>query len=145
MDYMKRAIELSKIAENEGEVPVGCVIVCEDKIIAEAYNKREKEKNALCHAEIMAIDKACKHLKSWRLDNCDLYVTMEPCPMCAGAIINARIRRVYFGCFDEKMGCCDSVENFFRGQFPCKTEVFGGFHEVECKEIVNDFFKKIRK
>ncbi len=145
MDYMKKALELAEFAEKEGEIPVGCVIVCDNKIIAEGYNKREKYKNALYHAEIEAIDKACRYLKSWRLDRCDLYVTMEPCPMCAGAILNSRIRRVYFGCFDEKMGCCESKENFFRGQFGYSTEVYGGFYEDECKNILNRFFKNIRK
>ena len=141
---MKRAIQLAELAQNEGEVPVGCVIVCDDKIIAEGYNKREQNKNALHHAEIEAIDKACKYLGSWRLDNCDLYVTLEPCPMCAGAILNARIRRVYYGCRDERMGCCESRENFFKGQFDSNTEIYGGFSEERCKEIIKNFFKKLR-
>ncbi len=144
MDYMKRAIELAELAEKEGEVPVGCVIVCDGEIIAEGYNKREQNKNALHHAEIEAIDKACKYLGSWRLDKCDLYVTLEPCPMCAGAIVNSRIRRVYFGCRDERMGCCESRENFFKGQFDCNTEIYGGFSEDRCKELLKKFFEKLR-
>ena len=111
--YMKAALKLAHKAAEEGEVPVGAVVVCDGKIVGRGRNRRETKKNALHHAEIEAIEKACKKLGGWRLHRCDLYVTLEPCPMCAGAIINARIKTVYFGAFDPKAGSCGSMINLF--------------------------------
>ena len=122
--YMKAALKLAHKAAEEGEVPVGAVVVCDGKIVGRGRNRRETKKNALHHAEIEAIEKACRKLGGWRLHRCDLYVTLEPCPMCAGAIINARIKTVYFGAFDPKAGSCGSMINLFsrtiisRSSFP---------------------------
>lgn len=143
--FMTLAIELSKKAAAEGEVPVGAVIVKNGEVVATGFNTREKEQNALGHAEINAINEACKKLHSWRLDDCEIYVTMEPCPMCAGAIINARIPTVVFGCYDLKMGAFDSVTNLAAAGFDFKPEVYGGIAEAECKEVVKEFFKDLRK
>ena len=111
--FMNEAIKQAKIAERYDETPIGAVIVYEDKVIARGRNKREEKKNSLCHAEIVAINKACKKMEAWRLSECDLYVTLEPCPMCAGAIIQSRIRNVYFGAYDYKAGCAGSKVNLF--------------------------------
>ena len=111
--FMKAALKLAQKSAEEGEVPVGCVIVCDGKIVGRGRNRRETKKTALSHAEIEAIGKACKKLGGWRLHKCDLYVTLEPCPMCAGAIINARIRTVYYGADDSKAGSCGSLINLF--------------------------------
>jgi len=143
--FMNRAIELAKIAANKGEVPVGAVIVKDGKIIGEGYNMREQKKNALSHAETEAINAACKTLGDWRLDNCTIYVTLEPCPMCAGAIINARISEVVFGAYDRQMGCMDSVTNIAALPFSAGTTVYGGIKEDECKKILTDFFEGVRK
>ena len=143
--FMLRAIELSQIAANNGEVPVGAVIVKNGVIVGEGYNMREKKKSALSHAEIEAINAACKTLDDWRLDDCTIYVTLEPCPMCAGAIINARIKEVVFGAYDNTMGCLDSVTNLMALPFANDTVVYGGICEDECKQILTDFFKKVRK
>lgn len=143
--FMNRAIELAKIAANKGEVPVGAVIVKDGKIIGEGYNMREQKKNALSHAETEAINAACKTLGDWRLDNCTIYVTLEPCPMCAGAIINARISEVVFGAYDRQMGCMDSVTNIAALSFATGTTVYGGIKEDECKKILTDFFEGVRK
>lgn len=143
--FMNRAIELAKIAANKGEVPVGAVIVKDGKIIGEGYNMREQKKNALSHAETEAINAACKTLGDWRLDNCTIYVTLEPCPMCAGAIINARISEVVFGAYDRQMGCMDSVTNIAALSFAAGTTVYGGIKEDECKKILTDFFEGVRK
>ncbi len=143
--YMKRAIMRAKAATNYGEVPIGAVIVKDGKIIATGRNMREQKKNALHHAEIIAIDRACKKLGAWRLIDCTLYVTMEPCPMCAGAIINSRIKRVVFGCYDKKAGAMGSV--FDISQFPLnhKFEVEGGVLEEDCAELLSNFFLKLRQ
>ncbi len=143
--FMTRAIELAKKASAEGEVPVGAVVVKDGKIIGEGYNMREQKKNALSHAEIEAINAACKTLGDWRLDNCTIYVTLEPCPMCAGAIINARISEVVFGAYDLNMGCMDSVSNIAALPFAAGTTVYGGIKEDECKKILTDFFEGVRK
>ncbi|MBQ6884191.1 MAG: nucleoside deaminase [Clostridia bacterium] len=143
--FMTRAIELAKKASAEGEVPVGAVVVKDGKIIGEGYNMREQKKNALSHAEIEAINAACKTLGDWRLDNCTIYVTLEPCPMCAGAIINARISEVVFGAYDLNMGCMDSVSNIAALPFAAETTVYGGIKEDECKKILTDFFEGVRK
>lgn len=142
---MTRAIELARIAAQEGEVPVGAVVVKDGKIIGEGYNMREQKNNALSHAEIEAINAACNNLGDWRLDGCTIYVTLEPCPMCAGAIINSRIREVVFGAYDLSMGCMDSVANLANLPFAVGTTIYGGIKEDECKKILTDFFEGVRK
>ena len=141
---MRSALEKAKRCTAEGEVPVGAVIVRNGEIISYGRNRREKEKNALCHAEIEAIDKACRLLGSWRLSDCDLYVTLEPCPMCAGAIINARIKSVYFGAFDDKAGSFGSAADFNRLSYNHKPEIYAGIMEKECQEMLTEFFKELR-
>lgn len=143
--FMTRAIELAKKAATQGEVPVGAVIVKDGKIIGEGYNMREQKHNALSHAETEAINAACNTLGDWRLDGCTIYVTLEPCPMCAGAIINARIKEVVFGAYDLSMGCMDSVTNITTLPFAADTTVYGGIKEDECKHILTEFFKNARK
>ena len=142
--YMKEAIKEAKKAEKIGEVPVGAVIVKEDKIIARGHNLRETKMNSLKHAEIIAIDKACKKLGNFRLEDCDLYVTLEPCLMCAGAIVQSRIRKVYFGTFDEKYGAVASVANAFEIKSNHKVEYEEGLCKEECKNIIKEFFKELR-
>lgn len=145
-DFMKEAIKQSKKAENINETPIGAVIVHKGKIIARGYNKRETKKNCLCHAEIMAINKASKKLGGWRLPECDIYVTLEPCAMCAGAIISSRIDNLYFGAYDKKSGSAGSVINLFeQNLFNHNVNVVGGIMEKECSTIITDFFKKLRK
>ncbi len=143
-EYMKEALALARKAFEMGEVPVGAVAVWEGKIVGRGMNLRETDKNALRHAEISAIDEACKNLGGWRLWKCDLYVTLEPCPMCAGAIINARIKTLIFGAFDAKMGSVDSVVNLCDYPYNHKVEVYGGICEDECLEVLKDFFKNLR-
>ncbi len=143
--FMLEAYKAAKEAYNDGEVPVGAVIVRNNEIISIGRNRREKEKNALLHAEIDAIDKACKALGGWRLWNCELYVTLEPCPMCAGAIINAHIPKVYFGAYDFKNGSCGTITNLFEMPFGFKPECTGGIMTDECTALIKDFFKKLRK
>lgn len=142
---MLKAIELAKVAADEGEVPVGAVVVKGGEIIATGRNRRESEKNALCHAEIEAINNACKALGGWRLFQCELYVTLEPCPMCAGAIINSRIKSIYFGAYDQKAGSFGTIADFNRIPYNHKPEVYGGIMESECKALLTDFFKSLRK
>ena len=144
-DFMKYALTLAKQSANEGEVPVGAIVVCDGKIVGEGRNRREVVKNALHHAEIEAIDNACKNLGGWRLWKCDLYVTLEPCPMCAGAIINSRIRNVYFGAKDEKNGAVISAAQLFDMNFTHKPDYEGGIMGEECAKILSDFFKDLRK
>ena len=142
--YMEKALALAKQAAQEGEVPVGCVIVRNGQIVALGRNCRETQKSALGHAEIQAIDAACKALGGWRLWDCTLYVTLEPCSMCAGAIINARIPRVVFGARDEKYGACGSVCNLFSMNFNHKPQVTAGVLESESKALMEDFFRQLR-
>lgn len=142
--YMSRAIELAKDAALSGEIPVGAVIVRNKQIIAVGQNRRERDQTALGHAEIEAISSACQTLDTWRLDDCDLYVTLEPCPMCAGAIINSRIRRVYFGAYDSKAGSFGSLTDLSVLPFEHRPEIYGGIMELECKQLLTDFFKEIR-
>lgn len=142
---MRQALELAKQASDEGEVPVGAVVVCEGKVVGTGRNRREKEKNALCHAEIEAIDNACKTLGGWRLHKCDLYVTLEPCPMCSGAVINSRIKRLVYGAADKKAGCARSVTNLFDMPFNHKPEIVSGVLEEECASLLQDFFRELRK
>ena len=138
---MKRAIAAGSI----GEVPVGAIIVKDGKIISSGKNMRESKANALLHAEITAIDRACKKLGAWRLSGCTLYVTLEPCPMCAGAIINSRIERVVFGAFDKKAGAFGSVMDINSFPLNHKCEVEGGVLQQECAELLSCFFKELRK
>lgn len=143
--FMQNAIDEAKKARSIGEVPVGAVIVFENKIIGSGYNKRETSKNALSHAEIEAINEACKTLGSWRLLNCDLYVTLEPCPMCIGAIINSRIKKVVFGCADPKSGSCGSLINLTDLPYNHRPEIVSGIMKDECSTLLSDFFKNLRK
>jgi tRNA(adenine34) deaminase len=143
--YMMQAIIEARKAFELGEVPVGAVIVCDGRIIARAYNLRETSNQAIAHAETLAIQKACSKMGSWRLDDCDLYVTLEPCPMCAGAIINARIKSVYFGAYDSKGGACGSVVDLFKkGSFNHSPIVYSGIMEEECETLLKEFFSKLR-
>ena len=141
---MKAALKLAQKAADEGEVPVGAVVVCDGKIVGRGRNRRETKKNALHHAEIEAIEKACKKLGGWRLHRCDLYVTLEPCPMCAGAILNARIPRVYYGARDRAMGACGGVLNLFMEDFPARPALVGGVLREECHQVLADFFRSLR-
>lgn len=143
-DFMSQAMILAKNAEKHGDVPVGAVIVKKGKIIAKGQNRREKDKNSLLHAEIVAIDEACKAIESKYLTDCTLYVTLEPCPMCAGAIINSRIDRVVFGAYDDKAGCFGTLTDFNTLSFNHRPEIIGGYMEKECREILTEFFSKRR-
>ena len=144
--FMKEALKEAKKAEAVSEVPIGAVIVCEGKVIARAHNTKNQHRNALKHAEMLVIDKAIKKRGDWRLTDCDLYVTLEPCPMCAGACINARLRSVVFGAYDEKAGCCGTLYNLpVDTRFNHRPEVIGGVMEAECAGILSDFFKNLRK
>ena len=145
-EYMKRALELAREAYDEGEVPVGAVVVKKTtgEIVGEGRNRRETKKNALAHAEIEAIDMACRTLGGWRLPECALYVTLEPCPMCCGAIINSRIDNVYFGAYDYKSGSAVSVQKMFDMPYNYRPEVTGGVMEEECSAILSEFFKELR-
>lgn len=145
INYMKHAISRAKAAAKRDEVPIGAVIVKDDKIISTGRNMRECKKNALHHAEIIAIDRACKKLNAWRLSDCTLYVTMEPCPMCAGAIVNSRIKRVVFGCYDKKAGAMGSVFDMTEYPLNHKYEVIGGVLETECASLLSNFFAELRK
>ena len=144
--YMKEALRLAKKAAKLDEVPIGCVIVHENKIIARGYNRRNTDKSTLAHAEIMAIKKAGKVIGDWRLEECTMYNTLEPCPMCAGAIVQARIPKVVMGTMNAKAGCAGSVINILqRDGFNHKVEIVKGIMEDECKKIMQDFFKELRE
>jgi len=144
--YMKEAIKQAKKAYALGEVPIGCVIVYQDKIIGRGYNRRNTDKNTLAHAEITAINKASKKIGDWRLEGCTLYVTLEPCQMCAGAIIQARITRVVMGSMNPKAGCGGSVLNILEmPQFNHQAEVTRGILEEECSYMLTTFFKELRQ
>ncbi|WP_186576834.1 tRNA adenosine(34) deaminase TadA [Aquibacillus kalidii] len=144
--YMKLAIEEAKKAELIGEVPIGAVLVHEEKVIAKAFNLRESIQTTASHAELLAIDKANQYVGSWRLEDCILYVTLEPCPMCAGAILQARIPRVVFGAFDPKAGCVGSLMNLLEdSRFNHTAQVTGGILEQECGQLLSAFFKKLRE
>ncbi len=142
--FMKEALKLAREAAREGEVPVGAVVVLGDEIVGRGRNRREKGKNALAHAELEAIDEACKKLGGWRLWQCDMFVTLEPCPMCTGAIINSRIKKLVFGASDYKAGSCGSVVNLFDLPYNHKPEVVSGFMQEECSAILTEFFKELR-
>ncbi len=144
--YMKEAIKQAKKAWKIGEVPIGCVIVYQDKIIARGYNRRKIDKNTLSHAELNAIKKASKVMGDWRLEECTLYVTLEPCQMCAGAIVQARIPRVVIGCMNEKAGCAGSILNLLQiPQFNHQVEVTYRVLEDVCSTMLKDFFKELRQ
>ena len=144
-DYMLRALELAKQCISDGDVPVGCVIVSPDgKIIGEGRNRREADGLATAHAEVEAINMACKALNTWRLSGCTLYVTLEPCPMCAGAIINARIAEVRYGAREEKSGCCGSVLNLFEERFNHHPRIYGGLLQEDCQAVLSSFFGSLR-
>lgn len=145
--YMKRAVELAELAGSMGEIPVGAVVVKREtgEIVAEGYNRRESDKNALAHAELIAINEACKKLGGWRLIGCDLYVTLEPCPMCCGAIINSRVERVIYGADDMKAGSVFSLQQMFELPYNHKPEIIRGVMSEECGELLSSFFRRIRK
>ena len=143
-DMMRLALSLARQAAEEGEVPVGCVVALGERVVGTGRNRRETGKNALAHAELEAIDAACRTLGGWRLWECTLYVTLEPCPMCAGAIINARISRVIYGAADAKNGCCGSVVNLFSLPFNHRPDMVGGVLEDECAALLSDFFARLR-
>ena len=143
--FMQEALRLAAEAASEGEVPVGAVVVKDGKIIGRGRNRRENDKNALAHAEIEAINDACAALESWRLSGCELYVTLEPCPMCAGAIINSRLERVVFGAMDNKAGSVGSIINMFDLPYNHRPRTTVGVGEKECSEVLSDFFKDLRK
>ncbi len=144
LDFMDEALRLAKEAFDEGEVPVGCVITKGDTIVGRGRNRREKGRSALAHAEIEAIDEACRTLGGWRLWQCTLYVTLEPCPMCAGAIVNARIPRVVYGASDDKCGAVRSVCSLFDMRFNHHPQVESGIREEECAQLLQEFFQKLR-
>jgi len=143
---MEKAIKLAKKADKYGEVPIGAVVVYDDKIISTGFNKREKSKNAINHAEIIAISKACKKLNDWRLENCSLYVTLEPCPMCAGAILNARLKEVFYGAKDKTAddGILQQIINSNRLNHKCKFQQLQEYEEP-CATLLSNFFKSKRK
>lgn len=144
--FMLKALEQAKIAYKKNEVPIGAVIVKDGKVIAEGYNKREKKQNALFHAEIVAINKACKKLKSWRLDDCDIYITLEPCLMCFGAILNARLKNSYFGAYDKSGGSISANNELLnKSILNHKLNVEGGILKEECADILSTFFEEKRK
>ena len=143
--FMKEALKLAKEAFDEGEVPVGCVIVRNGQIVGRGRNRREEKHATASHAEMEAIAQANETLGTWRLDECELYVTLEPCPMCAGAILNARIRRVWYGARDAAMGACGGVVNLFMEEFPNRPALVGGILEEECRQVLADFFAALRE
>lgn len=143
--YMRQALDLAREAAARGEVPVGCVIVQGDRVVGRGRNRREEKQHTQSHAEMEAIRQANEALGSWRLDECTLYVTLEPCPMCAGAILNARIPRVYYGARDREMGACGGVLNLFMEDFPQRPALVGGILEEECRGVLTDFFRRLRK
>lgn len=142
--FMKAALTLARRSAAEGEVPVGCVVVCDGVIVGRGRNRRETRRNALCHAELEAIHKACRKLGGWRLHRCDLYVTLEPCPMCAGAILNARIRTVYYGAPDPKAGSCGTLTDLYALPYNHHPEVVAGVLEEDCAELLRGFFRDLR-
>ncbi len=144
--YIKLALLEAKKAEKKDEVPVGCVLVLNDVVIAKTHNLRESKHSALAHAEILAINKACKKLESWRLENIEMYVTLEPCPMCAGAILQSRIKKVVFGAYDKKGGALGSSFNLFEQKnLNHHPIIIGGINEEECSKVLTNYFKNKRK
>ncbi|KYC89355.1 tRNA adenosine(34) deaminase TadA [Bacillus amyloliquefaciens] len=144
--YMREAIKEAKKAEAKGEVPIGAVLVLHDEIVARAHNLRETEQRSLAHAEMLAIDEACRKLGTWRLENAVLYVTLEPCPMCAGAVVLSRVDKVVFGAFDPKGGCTGTLMNLLQEErFNHQAEVVSGVLGEECGEMLSAFFRKLRR
>ena len=144
-EFMLKAIDLAKRARSENEVPIGAVIVKDNKIIGSGYNKRENSKNALSHAEIIAINEACENISNFRLENADIYVTLEPCAMCAGAIVNARLKNLYLGAFDKRFGAVGSKLNVLDSGLNYKVNFSGGYFEEQIVKMMRDFFVKIRE
>ena len=142
--FMRQALALAREAAAAGEVPVGCVIVREGLVVGRGRNQREEKRSAASHAEMEAIAQANQALGSWRLEDCELYVTLEPCPMCAGAIVNARIPAVYYGAKDDKAGCCGSVLNLFEERFNHHPRIYGRVLEAECAALLQEFFQSLR-
>lgn len=144
--FMKEALKEAKKAYQKREIPVGAVIVKDGKVIARSYNQKEKKKDTTMHAEMIAIKKASKKLRGWRLNDCEMYVTLEPCPMCAGAIVNARLKKIYIGTMDEKNGACGSIDNILKDYTQnYKVEEENGILKTECEHILKEFFKHLRK
>ncbi len=144
--YMRLAIAEAKKAEEMQEVPIGAVIVLNDEVVAAAHNRRETDQNAVAHAELLAIEKACKKLGTWRLEEAELYVTLEPCPMCSGAIILSRVKKVVYGAADPKAGCAGTLMNLLTDeQFNHQSEVISGVLGEECGQLLSDFFRSIRR
>ena len=144
-EYMAQALALARKAAAAGEVPVGCVIVREGQVVGRGRNRREERQRTSSHAEMEAIAQANATLGTWRLEDCTLYVTLEPCPMCAGAILNARIPRVYYGARDSVMGACGGVLNLFMEDFPNRPALVGGILEEACRQVLEDFFRSLRQ
>ena len=144
-DYMREALALAREAAAAGEVPVGCVIVRQGAIVGRGRNRREERQAVSSHAEMEAMAQANTVLGTWRLDDCELYVTLEPCPMCAGAILNARIPRVYYGARDEAFGACGGVLNLFMEDFPHRPALVGGILAEDCRAVLAEFFASLRK
>ena len=144
--YMGRAIRLAKKARDMGDVPIGCIIVYEGKVIGRGFNRRNAKKSALAHAEIIAIKQATRYIGDWRLEDCTMYVTLEPCQMCSGAILQSRIPRVVMGCMNPKAGCAGSVINLLQMEgFNHKVELTSGVREKECSTLLSDFFSNVRR
>lgn len=144
--HMRQAMKLARKAAELGEVPIGCVIEYQGKIIGRGYNRRKTDKNTLAHAEIIAIRKACKNMGDWRLEDCTLYVTLEPCQMCAGAIVQARVKKVVIGCMNPKAGCAGSILNVLQmEEFNHQVEIERGVLEGECSAMLTEFFKSLRR
>lgn len=144
--YMKQAIKLAEKAAELGEVPIGCVIEYQGKVIGRGYNRRTTDKSTLAHAEIIAIKKACKKMGDWRLEDCTMYVTLEPCQMCAGAIVQARVKKVVIGCMNPKAGCAGSILNVLQmDAFNHQVEIERGVLEEECSKMLTFFFKRLRQ
>lgn len=144
--FMKEALKEAKKAYKKLEVPVGAIIVKDGKILARAYNQKESQKKSTKHAEIIAIEKACKKLDNWRLNDCEMFVTLEPCPMCAGAIMNSRIKKLYIGAMEEKSGACGSKINLLQDyNFETKVDIENNIMSDKCKGILKSFFKEVRK
>ncbi len=143
--FMKEALSLARQAALHGEVPVGCVIVRGEEIVGRGRNMREEKQSTVSHAEMEAIADANRRLGTWRLDDCELFVTLEPCPMCAGAILNARFRRVWYGARDESMGACGGVFNLYMEPFANRPALVGGILAEECRQVLSDFFGRLRQ
>jgi len=144
--YMQLAIAEAKKAENMQEVPIGAVVVLNDEVVAAAHNRRETDQNAVAHAELLAIEEACKKLGTWRMEGAELYVTLEPCPMCSGAIILSRVQKVVYGASDPKAGCAGTLMNLLEDErFNHQSEVISGVLGEQCSRLLSDFFRKIRE